>query len=616
MTDVPARIRQLDSTVANQIAAGEVVERPSSVLKELLENCLDAGATSISVDLEHGGSRLIRVRDNGAGIHPEDLALAVLRHGTSKLREVDDLDQLHSLGFRGEALASVASVSRFVLRSRRQAEPTGWEIRLDGEAGNPVPSPCAMTPGTEVEVRDLFFNTPARRRFLRSERTELGHLEAVIQHIALVAFDVAIVARAGERRLISVRPAADQAAQLARVGTVLGRTFASSAWAIDGRGGELSLCGWVLPAHAASTTTQGQHVFLNGRYIRDAVVRHALGMAYENVLHPGQQSSYVLYLDIPPQEVNVNVHPAKTEVRYREPRAIHDFVFATVRRVLAQSPNGVGATPGTSQIVGDRSEFDEVGREVTAASMSTCATAVEVPTRSGDGGASGVGFARAAPYPPTERQIRSAVRDSTHLYGRGGGANAARTGERSPSLKSRAQTGPPTIVVGKYLLVEHPEYAIMLDMPAVLQASVAARFERMPPAPRPVGRPLLVPHNAQFPPGDVARVGKASDLLETFALVIRPVGSSTLSLRQMPAFLDVANPAGVLQALTGLATIDAEAVQGALGELARWVALSPRAVEETLEAWRILTEIGQPLSPQWGWVVDEPALARALAPPG
>jgi DNA mismatch repair protein MutL len=613
MTEVPARIRQLDSMVANQIAAGEVVERPSSVLKELLENCLDAGATSISVDLEHGGSRLIRVRDNGAGIHPEDLALAVLRHGTSKLREVDDLDELHSLGFRGEALASVASVSRFALRSRRQAEPTGWEIRLDGEAGTPVPTPCAMTPGTEVEVRDLFFNTPARRRFLRSERTELGHLEAVIQRIALVAFDVAMVARAGERRLISVRPAADQTAQLARVGTVLGHTFASSALAIDGRGGDLSLSGWVLPAHAASTTTQGQHVFLNGRYIRDAVVRHALGMAYEDVLHPGQQSSYVLYLDVPPQAVDVNVHPAKTEVRYREPRAIHDFVFATVRRVLAQSPNGVGATPDTSDIVGDRSEFNEAGREGAVTSMSTYATADEVPTRSSDGGGSGVGFARAAPYPPTEREIRSAVRDSTHLYGRGGGA---RTGERSPSLPSRVRTGPPTIVVGKYLLVEHPEHAIMLDMPAVLQASVAARFERLPPAQRPVGRPLLVPHNAQFPPGDVARVGKASDLLETFALVIRPVGSSTLSLRQMPAFLDVANPAGVLQALTGLATIDAEAVQGVLGELVRLVALSPRAADETLEAWRILTEIGQPTSPQWGWVVDEPALARALTSPG
>ena len=343
-------IRSLPAQLINQIAAGEVVERPASVLKELLENSLDAAATLIDVDVEQGGMRLIRVRDNGCGIHRDDMRLALSRHATSKIYTLEDLERVASLGFRGEAMPSIGSVSRLELISRVAGDDSGWSLQCEGhepresDAPAPVPHPV----GTTVQVRDLFFNVPARRKFLRSERTEFSHLEEVVKRIALSRFDVEINLRHNQRVVCRLRPALGRAEQERRLADLCGPAFMENAVAIEGQAAGLGLRGWItLPAFSRSQADQ-QFFYVNGRMVRDKGLAHAVRQAYQDVLFHDRYPAFVLYLALDPAAVDVNAHPAKHEVRFRDGRLVHDFVFHTVHQALAQLRPGVAPAPSAA----------------------------------------------------------------------------------------------------------------------------------------------------------------------------------------------------------------------------------------------------------------------------
>ena len=333
-------IQALPDTLVNQIAAGEVVERPASVVKELVENALDAGAGRVEIDLEEGGVRLIRIRDDGAGIPADELPLAVSRHATSKIASMDDLEQVATLGFRGEALPTIASVSRFALVSRTEAQAHGARLEIDGgraAAVQPHPHPR----GTTVEVRDLFYNLPARRRFLRAERTELGHVEEWLRSLALARPGVELRISHNGRVSRHYRPVRDDSERVRRVAEALGEGFTSQCLAIDHAAAGLRLHGWVgLPTAARSSADQ-QYFYVNGRAVRDRTVAHAVRQAYADVLFHGRHPAFVLFLECDPRQVDVNVHPAKHEVRFREQRLVHEFIYRTLHEALAATRAGL-----------------------------------------------------------------------------------------------------------------------------------------------------------------------------------------------------------------------------------------------------------------------------------
>ncbi|MGI9334387.1 MAG: DNA mismatch repair endonuclease MutL, partial [Gammaproteobacteria bacterium] len=331
------RIRPLSPTLANQIAAGEVIERPASVLKELVENALDADARRIVVDVERGGMALVRVRDDGEGIHKDDLELAVSRHATSKLAAFEDLSAIRTLGFRGEALPSIASVSRFELVSCRRGAEAAYMVKSDGSAAFDEPTPARHGEGSTGSGRDLFFNTPARRRFLRSEKTELRHIEQLLKRLALARFDVAFTLSHGGRALMDVRAAGTDAERGSRVARLCGRSFADAAVEVELDAADMRLSGWVAGPSAARAYTDLQQFYVNGRIVRDSVARHALRQAYQDLIPAGRHPAYVLYLEIDPGAVDVNVHPTKHEVRFRESRLVHDFLSRGVRRFISEA---------------------------------------------------------------------------------------------------------------------------------------------------------------------------------------------------------------------------------------------------------------------------------------
>lgn len=326
-------IQILSPQLANQIAAGEVVERPASVVKELVENSLDAGATRIDIDIERGGEKLIRIRDNGCGIGKDELILALARHATSKIATLDDLEAIMSMGFRGEALASISSVSRLTLTSKPAEQSEAWQSYAEGRDMSVTVKPAAHPNGTTVEVLDLFYNTPARRKFMRTEKTEFGHIDEIVRRIALSRPDVAINLNHNGKLVKQYRAAHDESQQERRLASVCGSGFMQGALAISWQHGELGIKGWVV-SPSGSPVSDIQYCYVNGRMMRDRLINHAIRQAYEGRLDENQQPAYVLYLSIDPQQVDVNVHPAKHEVRFHQARLVHDFIYQGVRTAL------------------------------------------------------------------------------------------------------------------------------------------------------------------------------------------------------------------------------------------------------------------------------------------
>ncbi len=345
-------IRQLPPQLINQIAAGEVIERPASVAKELLENSLDAGARAISIDVEQGGVKRIRIRDDGVGIPLEEMPLAFARHATSKIGSLEDLEHIRSLGFRGEALPSIASVSRITMTSAVAGADTGWRYALDGGSVQGEPQPCPHPTGTTIDVRDLFYNVPARRKFLRTEKTEFSHLEQLVRRLALSHFDVSFELSHNQRQSLRLPPATSDEIRSRRVGEVFGSAFLEQSVFFDESGAGLRLWGWLgLPTFSRSQADM-QYFYVNQRMIRDKLVTHAVRQGYQDVLYHGRHPAYILFLELDPALVDVNAHPTKHEVRFRESRLVHDFIFRTLKRVIADLRPGEAAVAPAATATG------------------------------------------------------------------------------------------------------------------------------------------------------------------------------------------------------------------------------------------------------------------------
>jgi len=341
------KIQRLSPRLANQIAAGEVVERPASVVKELLENSLDAGSKQIDISVEQGGSKRIYIRDNGVGIAKDDLALSLARHATSKIRDLDDLEVLSSLGFRGEALASIASVSRLLLASAVEGE-NGYQVESEGIEMAPSMMPAAHPVGTSVDVKDLFFNTPARRKFLRTEKTEFSRIDDVVKRLALSHLDVGFRLQHNGRSQYALNACHSESERAHRVATVCGSSFMEQAMPISEERPEIKLWGWMSVPTFSRSQADMQFFYVNGRAVRDKVVSHAIRQAYQGVLYHGRHPAFVLFLDIDPATVDVNVHPTKHEVRFRNSREVHGFIYSSLHRVIAQMRPGDDTANGQS----------------------------------------------------------------------------------------------------------------------------------------------------------------------------------------------------------------------------------------------------------------------------
>lgn len=504
------RIRQLSDSLANQIAAGEVVERPASVLKELLENSLDAGASRIDIDLEDGGMRLVRIRDDGEGIAAEDLPLTITRHATSKIRTLEDLEQVLSFGFRGEALASIASVARLgiVTATADAAHASRLEYAADG---TPRVTPAAHPRGTTIEVHELFFNTPARRKFLRSARTEYGHCEEVVRRIALARFDAAFTLRHDRRAVFALRACATPAEREQRLGALCGAPFLEQALAIEAEASGMRLAGWVARPTFSRAQADLQYFFVNGRAVRDRVVTHAVRQAYRDVMYGDRHPAYVLYLEIDPTQVDVNVHPAKSEVRFRESRQVHDFLFHALHRALAQlRPAHAGTAAGPAV-----PEPDPTAAPVPVAQQRPLwtrpGTAAIAETLSGYEALAGVAL---------EPAVRAA-----------GEPAADETDDVPPLGYALAQ------LKGVYILAENRDGLVLVDMHA---AHERITYERMKAAHAAGGvraQPLLVPQVVALSRREADCVERHGAGLATLGLELVRSGEQAAIVRQVPVLL-------------------------------------------------------------------------------
>ncbi|MGA9333223.1 MAG: DNA mismatch repair endonuclease MutL [Rudaea sp.] len=376
-----SRIQKLTSELVNQIAAGEVVERPASVVKELVENSLDAGATRVEIEIESGGSRLIRIRDDGGGIAADELQLALAAHATSKIATLDDLEHVRSMGFRGEALASIASISRFALISRHADADNAWRIDNDHAvigAARPAQHPV----GTTIEVRDIFHSVPARRKFLRAERTEFGHIDDLLKTLALAHPQIEFRLSHNGKAVRLLRRANDEASLGARAADILGDDFVAQSLHIDQSGAGLRVSGWVGLPTASRGQADRQYFFVNGRPVRDRVVSHAVRQAYADVLFHGRHPAYALFLEIPPESVDVNVHPAKSEVRFRESRLVHDFLYRSLNEALAQTRAGaISSAPSSMTSPHPSADLHPVSAGVQWRAQTTFGRSVSEPLR-------------------------------------------------------------------------------------------------------------------------------------------------------------------------------------------------------------------------------------------
>lgn len=536
-----SKIKQLSPRLANQIAAGEVVERPASVVKELLENSLDSGADRIDIDIEAGGSKLIRVRDNGSGIDKEDLPLALCRHATSKIDNLDDLEAVASLGFRGEALASISSVSRLSLTSNTDARNEGWQVCCEGREMEASVSPAAHPQGSSVEVRDLFFNTPARRKFLRKEKTEFGHIEEVLKRQALSRYEVGFSLRHNQRVIHNLRACRSQAEQERRVAQICGAAFMENAVYISAEAMGLKLWGWVALPTFSRSQADLQHFFVNGRVIRDKLVGHAVRQAYRDVLYHGRHSAFVLYLELDPANVDVNVHPTKHEVRFRDGRSVHDFLFRTLHKALAdvrpedQLAETVLELQSKPQISGfDAGEF--AGQQ-------------QINLRQQPGRLPEVGQIRdqLAGYQALHEPLSDTLLFNAAAAGaveekefvQYDGSNAELSSESSAEIPplgyALAQ------LKGIYILAENSAGLIVVDMHA---AHERITYERMKIARQGEGirtQPLLVPQSIAVSEREADCAEQFAEQFHQLGFELQRVAAENLLVRQLPVMLAKAN---------------------------------------------------------------------------
>ena len=508
------KIHTLSPQLANQIAAGEVVERPSSVLKELSENSLDAGAKRIEVEVEQGGTKLIRVRDDGCGISESDLPLALSRHATSKILGLEDLEAVATLGFRGEALASIASVSRLALTSN-SGEGSGWKAVSEGRDMEVELQPAAHPQGTSVEVRDLFFNTPARRKFLRTENTEYKRIDDCLKKLALSRMDVAFSLKHNQKVQFSLRPANSQAEQEKRVADLCGPQFMEQALFVDNDRTGIRLWGWIgLPTFSRSQADL-QYFFVNGRSIRDKVVSHAVRQAYQDVLYHGRQPAYVLFLEILPADVDVNVHPTKHEVRFRESGSIHSFVSTTLKKALATDrPQDHLSTNGGLELQNKDQPQSLIGQNA-------------LPLA----GMPGSGYQSTWPSSGVASGVNAPASSYQSLY----------SSQTEFSDSNQAEVPPLGFAVaqlkGIFILAENSHGLIIVDMHA---AHERITYERMKDAfdlQGLVSQPLLVPENLAVSQREADAVESNQAVFTQLGFGVERAASESIIVREIPAIL-------------------------------------------------------------------------------
>ena len=549
------RIQAMPTQLVNQIAAGEVVERPASVVKELLENSLDAQSSRIEIDVEQGGVKSIRIRDNGHGIHKDDLVLSLSPHATSKIRTIDELENVSSLGFRGEALPSIASVSHLSLKSKYQDADEAWEIQSSNSNDFDI-SPAALNEGTTIEIKDLFFNVPARRKFLRTEKTEFNHLDDVVKKIALSRFDVEITLRHNQRPIRQLRAAKDRLQQEKRIAEVFGPAFIEQALHMDFSIEGFRLWGWVgLPTFSRSQADM-QYFYVNGRIVRDKVVTHAIRQAYQDVLFHGRHPAYILFFEIEPSAVDVNAHPGKHEVRFRQSRAVHDFLFRAIHKSLADTRPAEDGTHNVSNF----NSLEALSGEQKSSSA--------YPFGSGSYG----GGSTSSDIIRNQSSLSLSVAEQNRAYQTfmedTPVSNDVEDSEFPPLGYARAQ------LHGVYVLAENKEGMILVDMHA---AHERITYERLKQARAGAGisaQPLLVPVSMAVSEKEASSAEEHSDIFSALGFELDRTAPEALRIRQIPVMLANADAEQLVRDVLsdlirhGSSTRIKEAVNDVLGTMA------------------------------------------------
>ena len=536
---MPKRIHQMPHQLINQIAAGEVVDRPSSVVKELLENSLDAGAKKIVIDIEQGGTKLIRINDNGSGIHKDDMSLALSRHATSKIRNLDDLEHVGSLGFRGEAIPSIASISRLVISSATENE-TGWQVIGDGSDKEIEQKPAAHKTGTTIEVRDLFFNVPARRKFLKTEKTEFKHLDDVVKKIALSRFDVSLTLTNNRKAVRQFRAATDQAGQEKRIAEVCGKSFIEQSIFIQHEApniyGSLKIWGWIALPTFSRSQADLQYFYVNGRMVKDRVVTHAIRQAYQDVLFHGRHPAYILYFELDPVLVDVNAHPTKSEVRFRESRTVHDFLYRSLHDAIAK------IKPSDS---GDDSEWQS-------------ATSINQPSMN-PASSNGASFGQG--YTPRQTNMSLAVEEQIAAYSQlassqsraevadlinegninNESANLSNNGDYPPLGFAKAQ------LHGIFILAENRDGLVVVDMHAAHERITYERLKQSYEGDGISSQPLLVPIDIDVSDKEAELVESEQASFAEIGLEVDRSGPQTIRIRQIPVLLNKTNAEALLR---------------------------------------------------------------------
>src|SRR6266550_2034933 len=521
-------IRALPDLLINQIAAGEVVERPAAALKELLENSLDAGATQVDVDLAGGGIKRLRVADNGTGIEREDLALAVARHATSKIAAVTDLEAIATLGFRGEALASIAAVSRFALASRAHGRPHAWRIEVEGGTVSPV-APAALAAGTTVTIEELYFNTPARRKFLRTEGTEWAHCDEAFRRVALGHPETGLTLQHNGRvahRLVA-------GGRRARVEALLPDAFVIRAALVDAEAAGVRLTGFAVRPAFAAQGGSAQYAFVNGRFVRDRVLSHALREAYRDVLHHDRMPTYVLWLELDPRRVDVNVHPQKIEVRFRDSSAIHQFVRHAVERALATTAAEQPAVSAAERlgVAAARLPPRVPAHEAFAPDVIAATPHSPLPV-----------------WTPGQRGLDFAVAEPASFYAKLFGPRDATALSALPNEDAHPLGFALAQLHGIYILSQNRDGLVLVDMHAAHERIVYERLKSASDGRVPV-QPLLVPATFAAAPLEIVTVEEHATDLELLGFAMSSLGPGTVAVRGIPAPLAHADPAALARAV-------------------------------------------------------------------
>ena len=515
-------IRPLPPQLINQIAAGEVVERPASAVKELVENAIDAGAGQVEIEIEQGGLRLLRVRDDGCGIARDELTLALSRHATSKIASLDDLEQVMTLGFRGEALPSISSVSRLVLTSRPRGEPHAWQVSSDGAEATFDIRPAAHPEGSTVEVRDLFYNTPARRKFLRSEKTEFQHIETLVRRLALGRLDLGLSLSHNQRRVLQLRPGRDPADVERRLAALLGEDFLEQSLPLDIGASGLRLHGWIgLPTFSRSQADQ-QYFYVNGRLVRDKLVSVAIRQGYQDVLYHGRHPVYVLYLELDPGLVDVNAHPTKMEVRFREARLVHDFLFRGLHRALGGARAGLGVAAAVVE--------ETMAPAQPAVAAPAARPVFAAPAQTGQAGTA---------LPPRQAELPLNVAELlpryTALYAppdTGAAAPAAADGRNLPPLGYALAH-----LHGAFILAENAEGLVLVDAHAAHERVTYEKLKRQRAAGNIPSQPLLLPIRLRVSEAEAELAVEREAELAALGIELGRIGPDTLLVRALPALL-------------------------------------------------------------------------------